>query len=109
MDVKPKADADVKDNENMQPGVQDQNGNVIQFKIKQSTQLKKLMNSYCSRKGIAMDTLRFTMDGTRLQGHLTPKDYDMVEGDVLEVFMEQQGGDGVRSSMPSEFYCYSKF
>ena len=107
MDVKPKADADVKDNENIQLGVQDQNGNVIQFKIKQSTQLKKLMNSYCSRKGIAMDTLRFTMDGTRLQGHLTPKDYDMVEGDVLEVFMEQQGGDGV--SIPSEFYCYSKF
>ena len=40
MDVKPKADADVKDNENIQLGVQDQNGNVIQFKIKQSTQLK---------------------------------------------------------------------
>ena len=49
------------------------------------------MNSYCSWKVIAMDTLRFTMDGTRLQGHLTPKDYDMVEGNVLEVFMEQQG------------------
>ena len=38
-----------------------------------------------------MDTLRFTMDGTRLQGHLTPEDYDMAEGVVLEVFMEQQG------------------
>ena len=109
MDVKPKADADVKDNENMQPEVQDQNGNVIQFKIKQSIQLKKLMNSYCRRKGIAMDTLRFTMGGTRLQGHWTPKDYEMVEGEVLEVLMEQQGGDGVCPSMPSEFYCYSKF
>ena len=57
MDVKPEADADIKDNENIQgEKVQDQNRNVIQFKIKQSTQLKKLMNSYCSRKGIAVDT-----------------------------------------------------
>ena len=41
MDVKPEADADIKDNENIQgEKVQDQNRNVIQFKIKQSTQLK---------------------------------------------------------------------
>ena len=63
MDVKPKADADGKDNEKMQPEVQDQNGNVIQFKIKQSIQLKKLMNSYCSCswKGIV---LQWTLSGS---------------------------------------------
>ena len=103
MDVKPNTDSDVKA-DNIQLGVKDQNGNVTQFKIKQSTQLKKLMNSYCSRKGIAMDTIRFTMDGTRLRGDLTPKDYDMVEGDELEVFMEQQGG-GCGGWRPPSFYA----
>ena len=38
MDVKPEADANIKDIQGEK--VQDQNRNVIQFKIKQSTQLK---------------------------------------------------------------------
>ena len=81
------------EDENIQVGVQDPNGQVTQFKIKMNTPLRKLMTSYCTRKNIGMDAVRFCLDGVRLQGHKCPGDYDMQQGDTLEVFQEQQGGD----------------
>ena len=91
---------DIKDtsmcDDNIQVGVQDTSGQVTQFKIKMKTPLRKLMSSYCTRKQIGMDAVRFLLDGVRLQPHKCPGDYDMQAGDTLEVFQEQQGGAGVR-------------
>ena len=79
--------------DNIHIGVQDQNGGaIIHFKIKKSTPFKKLMNAYCTRQKVNMESLRFTFDGNRLRPTDCPNDHQMEDGDTLEVFQEQCGG-----------------
>ena len=53
--------------------VMGQDGNIVQFKIKKHTALKKLMATYCERAGLALQTIRFSFDGTRINESDTPK------------------------------------
>ncbi|KAK7742305.1 SUMO protein smt3 [Cytospora paraplurivora] len=68
--------------------------NEIFFKIKRSTKLGKLMNSFCERQGKPLDSVRFLLDGKRVQPADTPDALEMEDGDILEVFQEQFGGSG---------------
>lgn len=43
-----------------------QDGEEVFFKIKSTTQLKKLMDAYCQRQGLAANNVRFLFDGERL-------------------------------------------
>jgi len=72
--------------------VMGQDGNIVQFKIKKHTALKKLMSTYCERAGLAIQTIRFSFDGTRINEGDTPKSLDMEDGDTIEVFQQQSGG-----------------
>ena len=51
--------------------VTDSNNEVF-FKIKRSTQLKKLMDAFCDRQGKQLSTVRFLFDGTRVRPEDTP-------------------------------------
>lgn len=42
------------------------NNNEVFFKIKRSTQLKKLMDAFCDRSGKNRQSVRFLFDGTRV-------------------------------------------
>ncbi|KAI5855639.1 ubiquitin-related domain-containing protein [Tricharina praecox] len=66
--------------------------NEVFFKIKRSTQLKKLMDAFCDRQGKAPASVRFLFDGTRVSGVDSPHTLDMQDGDTLEVHQEQIGG-----------------
>lgn len=66
--------------------------NELMFKIKKSTKLEKLMEAFCDRHGKAPDSVRFVFEGRRVQGYDTPEKLEMEDGDMLEVFYEQQGG-----------------
>merc|ERR1712107_802051 len=44
--------------------VKDQQGSEVQFKIKKSTPLRKLMDAYCSRLGLQASQVRFMVDGS---------------------------------------------
>ncbi|TGZ83576.1 ubiquitin-like protein [Ascodesmis nigricans] len=68
------------------------NNNEVFFKIKRSTQLKKLMDAFCERQGKSTSSVRFLFDGTRVQPGDTPDSLDMQDGDTLEVHQEQIGG-----------------
>ncbi|CAJ0874064.1 7650_t:CDS:2 [Entrophospora sp. SA101] len=48
--------------------------------------------AYCIRQGKEEMYLRFCYDGDRIQGHDTPIDLDMQDGDVIDVFLQQTGG-----------------
>ena len=69
-----------------------QDGNEIFFKCKMKTQLNKLMKAFCSRNGVAQNSVRFLFDGNRINGSQTPQELDMEDGDVIDVMVEQQGG-----------------
>jgi len=68
------------------------NNNEVFFKIKRTTQLKKLMDAFCERQGKASSSVRFLFDGTRVQPSDSPDTLDMADGDTLEVHQEQIGG-----------------
>ena len=48
------------------------NNNEVFFKIKRSTQLKKLMDAFCDRQGKMPNTVRFLFDGERVAATDTP-------------------------------------
>jgi len=64
----------------------------VHFKIKKTTQLKKLKQAYCDRQGVAINSLRFLFDGQRITDDMSPKQLEMEDGDVIEVYQEQTGG-----------------
>ena len=52
--------------------VKAQDGSEIFFKIKRSTQLKKLMDAYCQRQGLSSNQCRFIFDGERIKDDDSP-------------------------------------
>ena len=69
-----------------------QDGSEVYFKCRPTTPLGKLMNAFCQRQGVAMQSVRFLFDGMRLHPNSTPRDMDMEDGDVIDAMIEQ-GGD----------------
>ena len=68
--------------------VKAQDGTEIFFKIKRSTQLKKLMDAYCQRQGLANNQCRFIFDGERIKDDDTPDSLEMENGDEIDVMVE---------------------
>ncbi|PPD93648.1 hypothetical protein GOBAR_DD09397 [Gossypium barbadense] len=65
--------------------VKGQDGNEVFFRIKRSTQLKKLMNAYCDRQSVDFNSIAFLFDGRRLR-------LEMEEGDEIDAMLHQTGG-----------------
>ncbi|KAI9227936.1 MAG: ubiquitin-related domain-containing protein [Piptocephalis tieghemiana] len=72
--------------------VVDGNNNEVFFKIKRLTQLRKLMDAYCTRQGKDEKTVRFLYDGVRLKPDSTPEEMEMEDGDSIDVMVAQIGG-----------------
>ena len=68
-----------------------QDGNEVNFQIKETTYLKRLMHAFCARQGISTFSVRFLFDGSRINENQTPAQLDMESGDVIDVMVEQQG------------------
>ncbi|KAL6942719.1 SUMO protein smt3 [Hanseniaspora osmophila] len=64
----------------------------IFFKIKRSTNLRKLMQAFANRQGKDVNSLKFVFEGVRITGDHTPDDLAMEENDMIEVYREQLGG-----------------
>merc|ERR1712190_251494 len=73
-------------------GVKDQQGSEVQFKIKKSTPLRKLMDAYCSRLGLTAAQVRFMVDGERISADDTAEKLGLEDEDLIDVAMEQTGG-----------------
>lgn len=56
----------------MKTSIHVQDGNEVFFRIKRSTQLKKLMNAYCDRQSVEFNAIAFLFDGRRLRAEQTP-------------------------------------
>jgi len=76
-----------------------QDGNTIHFKIKKHTPFRKLMNAYCNKTGLSMNSVRFRFDGEPIGEDDSPLGRDMEEGDTIEVFQQQTGGTTLPSGM----------
>ena len=63
----------------------------INFKCKQTTPLKKLMDAFCNRRGISTSSVRFLYDGNTIHGAQTPAMLGMQDGDVINLLVEVDG------------------
>ena len=50
------------------------------------------MQTYASRKGVESTTLRFLVDGERVQPDDTPGSLDLDDQDQIDCMLEQSGG-----------------
>ncbi|KAI9503311.1 putative ubiquitin [Coemansia spiralis] len=64
----------------------------VMFKIKRNTKLAKLMQAYCTRTGQALGTVRFLVDGERINADNTPESLGLEDGDAIDAMTEQVGG-----------------
>merc|ERR1712194_693807 len=78
--------------QHIQLKVKDQQGSEVQFKIKKSTPLRKLMDAYCSRLGLQASQVRFMVDGERIAPDDTAEKLGLEDEDLIDVAMEQTGG-----------------
>ena len=72
--------------------VKDQQGSEVQFKIKKSTPLRKLMNAYCSRLGLQASQVRFMVDGERIAPDDTAEELGLADEGPIDVAKEQTDG-----------------
>ena len=68
------------------------NGEETQFKIKKTTKMGKVFKAYAERKGISQSTLRFLLDGERVNDDQTAKMLELEDGDQIDAVLEQVGG-----------------
>lgn len=73
-----------------------QDSSEVHFKVKMTTSMRKLKKHYSERQGIPVNSLRFLFDGKRINDDDTPKQLDMENDDVIEVYQEQTGGQTPR-------------
>ncbi|PIA36868.1 hypothetical protein AQUCO_03200083v1 [Aquilegia coerulea] len=83
---------DKKPNEQSAAHINLKDGNEVFFRIKRSTQLKKLMSAYCDRQSVEFNSIAFLFDGRRLRGEQTPDELEMEDGDEIDAMLHQTGG-----------------
>jgi small ubiquitin-related modifier len=71
--------------------VRDQTGKEVSFIVKATTKLNKIFMTYAQRIGVQTSSLRFLIDGERLEPDETPEMYDMEDGDQMDVMLDQTG------------------
>ena len=67
-----------------------QDSNEIHFRVSMTTQMGKLKKSYSERVGVPGSSLRFLFDGRQINDNDTPKQLEMEQDDVIEVYQELQ-------------------
>ncbi|KAI2504997.1 Ubiquitin-2 like Rad60 SUMO-like protein [Fragilaria crotonensis] len=73
--------------------VRDQTGEETFFKIKKTTKMSKVFDTYAQRKGVQATSLRFMLDGERIDENSTPKMLELDDQDQIDCMLEQTGGD----------------
>ena len=70
--------------------VRSEDGGKISFKLKQNVSLSKLRMSYSERVGLPVSSLRFFVNGSRINDQ-TPMELKIEDGEEVDVFREQGG------------------
>ncbi|KAL7534624.1 hypothetical protein ACHAXR_007870 [Thalassiosira sp. AJA248-18] len=91
-EAKPDGDSKPEGSEPITIRVRDQTGEETYFKIKKSTKMSKVFDTYAQRKGVQASSLRFLLDGDRIQPDSTPKQLELDDQDQIDCMLEQSGG-----------------
>ncbi|KAF7683643.1 Small ubiquitin-related modifier 1 [Astathelohania contejeani] len=72
--------------------VQDGDGREIEFRVKRSITLSKLLNAYCKNNNKDSSQLRLSYRGKFLSLNATPESIGLEDGELLEIMSSQVGG-----------------
>ena len=61
------------------------------FKVKRTTKMEKVFNTYAMRKGVNQGVFKFYLDGTRINADETPQTLDLEDQDQIICYLEQSG------------------
>jgi len=61
------------------------------FKVKPTTRMEKIRETYCNKMGVSPEHIRFIFDGERVADDQTPALLKMKDGDEMKVMFEQPG------------------
>ena len=71
--------------------IRDQTGEETFFKVKRTTKMEKVFNTYAQRKGVNQNSLRFLLDGEKIFPEETPASLDLEDQDQIDCLLEQGG------------------
>ena len=54
--------------------------------------MQKVFETYATRKGVQVSSLRFLLDGDKIMGDQTPKMLELDDQDQIDCMLEQTGG-----------------
>ena len=54
--------------------------------------MNKVFQTYANRKGVQLSSLRFLLDGERIEPEQTPKMLELDDQDQIDCMLEQSGG-----------------
>jgi len=54
--------------------------------------MSKVFGTYANRKGVQLSSLRFLLDGERIEPDQTPKMLELDDQDQIDCMLEQSGG-----------------
>ena len=81
----------------------------MHYKIKKTQALKKLMEDYCIRKGLEMNTICFLFDSNRLSETQTPAELNMEGDDMIDSRYTRKLAAGAftaaLAAVPAEYWC----
>jgi|TARA_B110000208_G_C11490952_1_gene329542 small ubiquitin-related modifier len=66
---------------------------VTKFKVKKGTAMGKVMKAFASQHNFDLTSLKFIFDGVRITKEDTPKTLELEDGDQVDCFLEQVGGE----------------
>ena len=65
----------------------------VVFKVKTTLEMEKIFQMYCDKRGVKLGTFRFCINGIRILNNQTPKSLNMEDGDEIDAFLPQSGGN----------------
>ncbi|KRY46824.1 KRAB-A domain-containing protein 2 [Trichinella britovi] len=86
-----KSEANNAQSDFIQLRVVSQDGKEVTLRVNMDVPLIKLMKTYSERTGIGLGS-GFIFDGSRLDDTKTPKELNMDENDIIDVYQQQHGG-----------------
>lgn len=72
----------------------DQSGRELHIKVNRTMDVGRLMKAYSARTNIDPQSLRFLANGEKLLKGNTFEHYALQDGDVIDVMLQQTGGEG---------------
>ena len=71
--------------------IRDQSGDKTYFRVRRATRFERVFDTYAQRKGVSVGSLRFHLDGERINPTQSPRELDMEDQDEIDCILEQQG------------------